>query len=89
MPELPDVLLYIEVLKPRILHQTLERVRLASPFVVRSVSPPISSLHGRTVALFGRVTANKVSLVTSPQTSELLDENANDRNQKMISHLSR
>ena len=28
MPELPDVLLYIEVLKPRILHQTLERVRL-------------------------------------------------------------
>ena len=55
MPELPDILLYIEVLKPRILHQTLERVRLASPFVVRSVSPPISSLHGRTVVALRRM----------------------------------
>lgn len=49
MPELPDVLLYIESLKPRIVNQTLERVRLASPFVVRSVSPPISALQGRRV----------------------------------------
>jgi formamidopyrimidine-DNA glycosylase len=49
MPELPDVLLYIESLKPRILGQTLERVRLASPFVLRSVTPPISSIHGRRV----------------------------------------
>src|SRR6266699_1721515 len=49
MPELPDVLLYIECLKPRILGQTLDRVRLASPFVVRSVTPPISAIGGRTV----------------------------------------
>src|SRR6266699_2411000 len=49
MPELPDVLLYIECLKPRILGQTLERVRLASPFVVRSVTPPISAIGGLTV----------------------------------------
>src|SRR5262245_4889267 len=49
MPELPDVLLYIESLKPRILNQTLERVRLASPFVVRSVAPPISAIAKRTV----------------------------------------
>lgn len=49
MPELPDVLLYIECLKPRIVGQTLERVRLASPFVLRSVSPPISSFNGRRV----------------------------------------
>src|SRR5438874_2723583 len=46
MPELPDVLLYIESLKPRILNQTLERVRLASPFVLRSVAPPISVING-------------------------------------------
>src|SRR5207249_4664744 len=46
MPELPDVLLYIESLKPRILNQVLERVRLASPFVVRSVTPPISAIYG-------------------------------------------
>ena len=49
MPELPDVLLYIETLKPRIADQTLERVRLASPFLLRSVKPPISSIHGRKV----------------------------------------
>ena len=49
MPELPDVLLYIESLKPRIVNQTLERVRLRSPFVVRSVTPPISAINGRKV----------------------------------------
>jgi formamidopyrimidine-DNA glycosylase len=49
MPELPDVLLYIESLKPRIVNQTLERVRLASPFVVRSVNPPISVITNRVV----------------------------------------
>src|SRR5215831_12460843 len=49
MPELPDVLLYIEALKTRILDQPLEHVRLASPFVVRSVAPPISAIHGRRV----------------------------------------
>jgi formamidopyrimidine-DNA glycosylase len=49
MPELPDVLLYIESLRPRIVGQPLERVRLASPFVLRSVTPPISSINGRTV----------------------------------------
>jgi len=55
MPELPDVLLYIEALKPRIAGQTLERVRLASPFVVRSVSPPISSIQGKTVHALSRL----------------------------------
>ena len=49
MPELPDVLLYIESLRPRIVNQQLERVRLASPFVLRSVTPPISSINGRIV----------------------------------------
>lgn len=49
MPELPDVLLYIESLKPRVLDQTLEHVRLASPFVVRSVTPPISAINGRRI----------------------------------------
>jgi len=49
MPELPDVLLYIESLKPRILGQTLERVRLASPFVVRSFAPPISAINNRRI----------------------------------------
>ncbi|HYR86484.1 MAG TPA: DNA-formamidopyrimidine glycosylase family protein [Terriglobia bacterium] len=49
MPELPDVLLYIECLKARIAEQPLERVRLASPFVLRSVSPPISAINGKNI----------------------------------------
>src|SRR5262245_20143700 len=55
MPELPDVLLYIESLKPRILNQTLERVRLSSPFVVRSVDPPFSAINGRKVIQLRRL----------------------------------
>src|SRR6516225_9195895 len=55
MPELPDVLLYIESLKPRIVNQPLERVRLASPFVVRSVTPPISAIQNRAVRALRRL----------------------------------
>jgi formamidopyrimidine-DNA glycosylase len=55
MPELPDVLLYIESLKPRILNQVLERVRIASPFVVRSVSPPVTAIQGRKVVSIRRL----------------------------------
>ncbi len=49
MPELPDIELYLHALKPRILHQRLERIRVASPFLVRSVEPPIGQAHGRLV----------------------------------------
>jgi formamidopyrimidine-DNA glycosylase len=50
MPELPDVTIYIEALRPRVVGQPLERVRLASPFVLRSVEPPLAALVGRRVA---------------------------------------
>ena len=49
MPELPDVLLYIEALRARILSQRLEQLQLVSPFVLRSVEPPIQSITGLTV----------------------------------------
>jgi formamidopyrimidine-DNA glycosylase len=49
MPELPDVELYLAALRPRTIGKTLTRVRLASPFLVRTVDPPIAALHGRTV----------------------------------------
>jgi formamidopyrimidine-DNA glycosylase len=49
MPELPDVTIYLEALRPRVVGQPLERVRLASPFVLRSVEPPIAELFGRPV----------------------------------------
>src|SRR5262245_31824998 len=52
MPELPDVSAYIESLEPRIVGERLERVRLASPFLLRSVDPPLSEAFGaRVVAL--------------------------------------
>jgi formamidopyrimidine-DNA glycosylase len=49
MPELPDVTIYLEALRPRVVGQPLEAVRLASPFVLRSVDPPIAELVGRPV----------------------------------------
>jgi len=50
MPELPDVELYISALRPRIVGRRLERVRLFSPFVLRSFEPPLASVNGETVA---------------------------------------
>jgi len=46
MPELPDVVVYIEALEARIRGARLERVRLASPFVLRSVNPPLATAQG-------------------------------------------
>jgi formamidopyrimidine-DNA glycosylase len=49
MPELPDVLVYIEALEARIRGARLERVRLLRPFALRSVEPPLSAAAGREV----------------------------------------
>ncbi|RPJ59102.1 MAG: formamidopyrimidine-DNA glycosylase [Acidobacteria bacterium] len=49
MPELPDVVVYVEALQERIRGQTLERVRLQSPFLLRSVDPPLADAHSRKV----------------------------------------
>jgi formamidopyrimidine-DNA glycosylase len=48
LPELPDVVVYIEALTRHIVGRRLERIRLLSPFVLRSVDPPIETLHGQT-----------------------------------------
>src|SRR5437867_8647232 len=50
MPELPDIQTYLSALGPRILGQRLETVRIASPFLLRTVDPPVSEVVGRTVA---------------------------------------
>src|SRR5512143_479624 len=55
MPELPDVVVYVEALERRILDQPLERVRLASPFVLRSVDPPVAEVEGRRVVAVRRL----------------------------------
>ena len=49
MPELPDIELYLHALRPRIVGHRLDRIRLASPFLVRSFDPPIDQADGRTV----------------------------------------
>ena len=55
MPELPDITLYIEALRARILGRRLERARVLSPFLLRSVDPPLDAAHGATVAAFERL----------------------------------
>jgi formamidopyrimidine-DNA glycosylase len=55
MPELPDITAYIAALEPRILGKTLEHVRIASVFLLRTVDPPIASIEGRTVREIRRI----------------------------------
>jgi formamidopyrimidine-DNA glycosylase len=55
MPELPDVTIYVERLRARIVGQALERVRLGSPFVLRSVTPPLSAIETRVVRAISRI----------------------------------
>lgn len=55
MPELPDIALYLEALAPRITGARLERVRLPSPFLLRSVDPPLSTVPGRAVTGLSRL----------------------------------
>ena len=55
MPELPDVTAYISALEPRIVGKTLERVRINSPFLLRTVDPPVAAAEGRTVTGLRRV----------------------------------
>lgn len=55
MPELPDIVVYIEALEKRILGQTLEGVRVVSPFLLRTVSPPLSSTAGKKVRRLRRL----------------------------------
>jgi formamidopyrimidine-DNA glycosylase len=55
VPELPDILVYIDALKKRILGQCLERVRIASPFLLRTVIPPMQDAEGKAVVQLRRL----------------------------------
>jgi formamidopyrimidine-DNA glycosylase len=55
MPELPDVVVYLEALQARVQDQPIERMRFASPFVLRSVDPPASAIIGTHVRGFRRL----------------------------------
>ncbi len=55
MPELPDITAYLTALETRIIGQPLERVRLASPFLLRTAYPPLQDAEGRVVRELRRV----------------------------------
>ena len=55
MPELPDIALYLHALEPRVAGRQVTRVRLASPFLLRSVEPPLAVVDGRVVTAVRRL----------------------------------
>jgi formamidopyrimidine-DNA glycosylase len=55
VPELPDIALYLHALAPRVIGERLERLRLASPFLLRSVAPEPSAAAGRMVVALRRL----------------------------------
>jgi formamidopyrimidine-DNA glycosylase len=55
MPEFPDVTVYIEALNERVLNQRIEKIRIGSPFVLRSFDPPIGSAEGKKVLALRRL----------------------------------
>ena len=55
MPELPDITAYLTALEARILGQRIERVRLASVFLLRTADPPLASVEGRIVRALRRI----------------------------------
>jgi formamidopyrimidine-DNA glycosylase len=55
MPELPDIAAYLSALERRIVGQRIERVRLASPFLLRTAQPPVTDVEGRIVRELRRI----------------------------------
>ncbi len=55
MPELPDITVYLEALSARTLGQRIERTRIGSPFLLRTIEPPISAVAGGTVTRLRRI----------------------------------
>jgi formamidopyrimidine-DNA glycosylase len=55
MPELPDIVVYIEALEKRILDKTMDHVEIASPFLLRSIDPPVGSVNGHNVRALRRI----------------------------------
>jgi formamidopyrimidine-DNA glycosylase len=55
VPELPDIVIYLEALERRVLNQPLVRLRISSPFLVRTATPPLSELNGKRVVTLRRI----------------------------------
>lgn len=55
MPELPDIVVYLEAIEKRILGRILHKVRISTPFLLRTVDPPVAAAEGRSVTALRRV----------------------------------
>ena len=55
VPELPDIAAYLTALEPRVIGHPILRVRLASPFLLRTAQPPLSNVEGRSVRELRRI----------------------------------
>ena len=66
MPELPDITIYIEALEKRIVDEPLERVRVMSPFFLRTADPPLGAIEGQVVGQAGCLLVLKVQKVEFP-----------------------
>src|SRR5437764_626417 len=55
MPELPDIVVYLDCLRRRVAGRTLGRVRVAHPFLVRTFDPPLDATFGKTVRVLRRL----------------------------------
>jgi formamidopyrimidine-DNA glycosylase len=55
VPELPDITVYLEALEKRILNRTLKRIRITSPFLLRTATPPVASAEGKKVVTLRRL----------------------------------
>ncbi|ABF39988.1 DNA-(apurinic or apyrimidinic site) lyase / Formamidopyrimidine-DNA glycosylase [Candidatus Koribacter versatilis Ellin345] len=55
MPELPDITAYLTALEPRVLGKTLQRVRITSPFLLRTIDPPLEAVERKRVLALRRI----------------------------------
>jgi formamidopyrimidine-DNA glycosylase len=55
VPELPDITVYIDCLKSRVLGQTVEQIVIRNPFVLRTVDPPVAAVQGKRVVELRRL----------------------------------
>ena len=55
MPELPDIQVYLDGLQSRIVGKRINRIRILSPFLVRTFAPPVNRAEGRIVTGLSRI----------------------------------
>src|SRR5437868_3998054 len=87
MPELPDVAIYAEALRTRLVGQRLEQVQLLSPFVLRSVDPPLASVVGATIRDVFRLGKRLVFAFDSPSDILASDSAIDDEEIFLVLHL--